>query len=71
MSGMGQTIYDRGIEQGIERGIEQGIERGVKGIVRMGYDLNLPDSEIIRHIQTQFDISLQKAQEYLEKFGSN
>ena len=61
MSGMGQSIYDRGVEQGIEC--------GVKGIIKMGYDLNLSDSEIIKQLQTQLGASLQKAQEYLDKFG--
>ena len=74
MSGMGQTIYDRGIEKGIEKGIEQGIEKGIEqgvmqGIIKMGYDLSLPDSEIIKQLQAQLGASLQKAQEYLEKFG--
>ena len=62
MSGMGQTIYDRGMEKGIEQGVMQ-------GIIKMGYDLELPESEIIKQLQTQLGTSLQKAQEYLNKFG--
>ena len=58
MSGMGQSIYDKGIEQGV-----------MQGIIKMGYDLNLSDSEIIKQLQTQLGTSLQKAQEYLDKFG--
>ncbi len=70
MSGMGQTIYDRGMEKGIEQGMEKGIEQGVmQGIIKMGYDLGLPDSEIIKQLQAQLGASLQKAHEYLEKFG--
>ena len=30
MPGMGQVIFDKGVEQGIERGIEQGIVMLVK-----------------------------------------
>ena len=66
MSEMGQTIYDEGIERGTENGIEQGV---MQGIIKMGYDLNLSDSEIIKQLQTQLGASFQKAQEYLDKFG--
>ena len=30
MTGMGMSIYERGIEQGIEQGIKQGIEQGIE-----------------------------------------
>ena len=61
MSGMGQSIYDKGMERGIEQGVMQ-------GIIKMGYDLRLSDSEIIKQLQTQLGMTLQKAQEYLNTF---
>ena len=41
MTGMGMSIYERGIEQGIKQGIEQGVEQGkvdsVRKMLKKGY----------------------------------
>ena len=37
MTGMGMSIYERGIEQGIERGIEQGKADSVRKMLKKGY----------------------------------
>ncbi len=37
MIGLGESIYEEGIETGIKKGIEQGIERGIE----QGIELNL------------------------------
>lgn len=30
MSGLGQSILERGLEEGLERGLEEGLERGLE-----------------------------------------
>ena len=74
--GMAQGIaqgIEQGIEQGIAQGIEQGIEQGMaqgmaQGIVETGVEFGLSEQDILDKLQKKLDISLSKAEEYLERF---
>ena len=57
------------VNQGIERGIEQGNTNGAKGIIRIGKEFKLSDSDILKRLQEDLHISLEQAQDYLNKFG--
>ena len=40
MSGLGASIYEEGMEQGIEKGMEQGVERATENFIRRMFDGN-------------------------------
>ena len=69
MCNLSQALVNQGIEQGIERGIEQGNTNGAKGIIRIGKEFKLSDSDILKRLQEDLHISLEQAQDYLNKFG--
>ena len=59
----------QGMKQGMAQGIEQGIEQGMaQGIVETGVEFGLSEQDILDKLQKKLDISLSKAEEYLEKF---
>ena len=72
MSGMGQTIYDRGIEQGIEKGIEQGIEKGIeqgiKSIIETCREFGIKKEATLAKVSEKFSLGGQKAQYYMDKY---
>ncbi|MCM1251697.1 MAG: Rpn family recombination-promoting nuclease/putative transposase [Clostridium sp.] len=58
-------------QENIEKGIEKGkIEGRAEEIIEMGYEFNLSEADILKRLQNKLDISLQTAQEYLLRFGS-
>ena len=42
---------------------------GAKQIIEMGIEFGLSENDIIKRLQNKLNLSLQKAQEYLEMFG--
>ena len=44
-------------------------EGKAEGIIKLGYDVNLSEEDILARLQDLLDVSLQKAQEYLCMFG--
>ena len=62
-----EAFVQLGIEQGIERGIQSG---KAAGIIEMGRDMKLTDSEIIDKLQKKLNTSIEKAQEYLRDFDN-
>ena len=59
----------QGMKQGMAQGIEQGIEQGMaQGIVETGVEFGLSEQDILDKLQKKLDISLSKAEEYLERF---
>ncbi len=44
-------------------------EGKAEGIIKLGYDVNLSEEDILARLQDLLDVSLQKAQEYLHMFG--
>lgn len=64
-------IAEAFVQLGIEQGIEQGIQSGkAAGIIEMGRDMKLTDSEIIDKLQKKLNTSIEKAQEYLRDFDN-
>ena len=64
MSGMGQSIYDRGIEQGINQGIEQGINQGIRALILNNILEHISKERSIDNLQKLFGITKEKAEEY-------
>ena len=44
-------------------------EGKAEGIIETGYDCGLSREDILMRLQNRLDISIQKAQEYMEMFG--
>ena len=62
------------LEQSINQGIEEGKAKGkaegrAEEIVEAGYEFGLSERDILERLQKKLNISLQKAQEYLQIYG--
>ena len=44
-------------------------EGKAEGIIETGLDVGLSEQDILERLQKKLDISLQKAQEYVSRFG--
>ena len=69
MSGLGQSIYQEGLEDGIERGIEQGIEQGVKVFILDNLEEKVPETRILEKLQKRFQLKAEEAKEYFDKYA--
>ncbi|MCM1187091.1 MAG: Rpn family recombination-promoting nuclease/putative transposase [Lachnoclostridium sp.] len=69
MDEMRKEWKEEGIAEGIEKGIEKGMEKGTaKGIIETGFDFGLSESDILEKLQQKMQISVEKAQEYLNLY---
>ncbi|MBO6214408.1 MAG: hypothetical protein J6N76_02595 [Lachnospiraceae bacterium] len=50
MPGMGQVIFDKGVEQGIEQGIERGMKQGMERGIEQGIVMLVKDGYITPEI---------------------
>lgn len=57
------TLFDEIEKEGMIKG-------KAEGIVETAIDLGLAKDDILQRLQTKLDVSLQKAQEYFEMFGT-
>ncbi|MCM1536519.1 MAG: transposase, partial [Clostridium sp.] len=56
-------------EEGIAEGMEKGMEKGkAEGIIETGFDFGLSESDILEKLQQKMQISVEKAQEYLNLY---
>ena len=63
------TVFEATREEGRTEGRMEGrMEGRAEGIIEAGYEIGLPENNIIKMLQDKLDISLQTAQEYLERF---
>ena len=60
MSGMGQSIYDKGMA----KGIEQGVMQSIRAFVLDNIDEHIPKERSIAKLQKLFGITREKAEEY-------
>ena len=62
--------FVKGKNIGREEGIEIGKEEGrARGIVEIGYDIGMPEEDILLKLQNKLNITMEKAQEYLNMYG--
>lgn len=53
-------------QENIEKGIKKGIAKGkIYGMISAYRDLEVPEDEILKKVQTKFQLSLEEAKEYL------
>lgn len=57
-----------GLEAGLAQGLEQGLEQGYKAFINLCKDFNLPKTEAISKASQKFDLSIEKAAEYTDKY---
>ena len=59
-----------GIEKGKAEGRAEGKAEGkAEGIIETGLEFGLSEEDILTRLQTKLNISLQKAQDYMDKFA--
>lgn len=49
---------------------ETRLEGETKGIVETGIEFGIPENDILERLQNKLNVSIQKAQEYLNIFGN-
>ena len=49
---------------------ETRLEGEAKGIVETGIEFGIPENDILERLQNKLNVSIQKAQEYLNIFGN-
>ena len=49
---------------------ETRLEDEAKGIVETGIEFGIPENDILERLQNKLNVSIQKAQEYLNIFGN-
>ncbi len=72
MSGMGQSIYDRGYDKGVEQGkeqgmaqgIAQGVNQGIRALILNNIEEHISKERSIGNLQKLFGITKEKAEEY-------
>ena len=60
------TVFEETRLEGVAEGEAKG---EAKGIIETGHDFGLSDDEILTRLQEKLNISLQRAQEYLDMFS--
>ena len=64
---MTMLVYEK--EIAMEAREEGMLEGRAMGIIETGFDLGLSESAILEKLQKKLNISLQTAEEYMERFG--
>ena len=59
------SIENKAVKKGIDQGIKQGIKQGISGAVAMLRSMNVEDSVILKKICEQYNLTEEKAKEYL------
>ncbi len=60
----------KGIEKGKAEGKAKGKAEGrAEGIIETGLEFGLSEQDILERLQDKMNISLQSAQDYMERFG--
>ena len=63
-----KIIRDEERRIGIEQGTRFGIEQGIRAFISFCQELSFPRSETAERLADKFDLSTEKAAEYLELF---
>lgn len=66
MIGLGESIYQEGVEDGMERGIEQGME----AFILDNLEENISEERIVEKLQKRFKLEEKVAREYFKKYAS-
>jgi predicted transposase YdaD len=54
-----------------EEGREQGREEGIRLLIKMGREYGMDDVSLLDRLRKELGISLERATEYLEKYGKS
>ena len=64
------TLFEEIARENEIRGIEKGkVEGKAEGIIETGLEFGLSEKDILERLQNKLNISLQAAQDYMERFG--
>ena len=56
-------------ERALNKGRAEGIQKGAEGIIELGIEFGLSESNILERLQSKLNIPLNTAQEYFELYG--
>lgn len=63
-----KMITERAAQEGLQEGIEQGIQQGFKAFIILCKEFALSREEALSRASSKFDLSPEKAAEYIEKY---
>lgn len=64
------TLFEEIARENEIKGIEKGKAEGkAEGIIEIGLEMGLSEKDILERLQNKLNISLQAAQNYMERFG--
>ncbi|MBR2949898.1 MAG: hypothetical protein IKC46_08555 [Lachnospiraceae bacterium] len=71
MTHLSQLVFNDGFNDGFNNGKEAGLQDGIRAMVRVCLSLELTRETILSKLQTFFDMSEEKANEYYDKFSAS
>ena len=67
--GYKEMIRQEAYEDAYEEGHEEGIARGVKSYIKLAQSIGYTESKIITMLMQEFNLSEDKASQYIQEFG--
>lgn len=59
------TLFEEIARENETKGIEKGIEKGIRGTVSVMRKYHIPNEEIVKEIQEEYNLTREEAEEYL------
>ena len=59
------TLFEEIARENETKGIEKGIEKGIRGMVSVMRKYHIPNEEIVKEIQEEYNLTREEAEEYL------
>ena len=59
------TLFEEIARENEKKGIEKGIEKGIRGTVSVMRKYHIPNEEIVKEIQEEYNLTREEAEEYL------
>ena len=63
-----EEAYEEGLEAGRQEGREQELAHGVKSYIKLAQNFGYGESKIVTMLMQEFDLSEDKASQYVQKF---
>lgn len=64
-----EDSWKKGHEAGVQDGIKTGIKTGIREIIRTFTELQLPKEQLLEKLTNSFSLSVEEAEEYIEKYS--
>ena len=64
-----EDSWKKGHTAGVQDGIQTGIQTGIREIIRTFTELQLPKEQLLDKLTNSFSLSVEEAEEYIEKYS--